>query len=46
MSIRRSNTSITHTFGNVACVALDYIKYFYYKNLFKTVHISTKVKYR
>lgn len=46
MSIRRSNTSITHTFGNVACVALDYIKSFFSEDFFKTVHISTKVAYR
>lgn len=46
MSIRKSNTSITHTFGNVACVALDYIKSFFSEDFFNTVHISTKVAYR
>ena len=46
MSIRRSNTSITHTFGNVACVALDYVKSFFSEDFFKTTHISTKVAYR
>lgn len=46
MSIRRSNTSITHTFGNVACVALDYVKSFFSQDFFNTTHISTKVAYR
>lgn len=46
MSIVTSDTSITHTFGNVACVAMDYIRSFFSDGFFKTEHISTKIAYR
>lgn len=46
MSILTANTSITHTFGNVTCVAFDYIKSFFEEDFFKTTHISTKMAYR
>jgi len=46
MSIISSETSVTHTFGNVACVALDYIKSYFPDDFFNTVHISTKMSHR
>lgn len=46
MSVSMYNSSITHTFGNVACVAMDYIKDYFSQNYFKTVHISTKMAHR
>lgn len=46
MSITMSNPSITHTFGNVACVAMDYIQSFFPENYFTKTHISTKMAHR
>ena len=46
MGITISNPSITHTFGNVACVALDYIQSFFPNNYFTKTHISTKMAHR
>lgn len=46
MSILESNASITHTFGNVACVVMDYIKQYFSEDFFKVTHISTKLAYR
>lgn len=46
MSISRYNSSITHTFGNVACVAMDYIKSYFAQGYFKTEYISTKMAHR
>lgn len=46
MSVSMYNSSITHTFGNVACVAMDYIKDYFSQNYFKTVHMSTKMSHR
>lgn len=46
MSILESNASITHTFGNVACVTMDYIKQYFTEDFFKVEHISTKLAYR
>lgn len=46
MSIIASNTSITHTFGNVACVAMNYIESYFGKDFFNVKHISTKMAYR
>ena len=46
MSIVTSDTSITHTFGNVACVAMDYIKGYFTPNFFQTEHISTRIAYK
>lgn len=46
MSITMSNPSITHTFGNVACVAIDYIQSFFPENYFTKTHISTKMAHR
>lgn len=46
MSILESNASITHTFGNVACVAMDYIKQYFAEDFFKVEHISTRLAYR
>lgn len=46
MSIIYSNGSVTHTFGNVACLAMDYIKRFFPKDFFSVEHISTKLAYR
>lgn len=46
MSILLANTSVTHTYGNVACVAIEYIKKFFPKDYFKTTHMSTKIAYK
>ena len=46
MSLTISNPSITHTFGNVACVAIDYIQSFFPSNYFTKTHISTKMANR
>ena len=46
MSVSRYNSSITHTFGNVACVAMDYIKSYFAQGYFKTEYISTKMAHR
>lgn len=46
MSVTISNPSITHTFGNVACVAIDYIQSFFPNNYFTKTHISTKMAHR
>lgn len=46
MSIITSDTSITHTFGNVACEAMEFIKSYFLDGFFQTEHISTKISYR
>ncbi|MCM1220477.1 MAG: hypothetical protein NC548_38925 [Lachnospiraceae bacterium] len=46
MSVIAASSSITHTYGNVACVALDYVKSYFTPNFFETVHMSTKMSYR
>lgn len=46
MSVTISNPSITHTFGNVACAAIDYIQSFFPNNYFNKVHMSTKMAHR
>lgn len=46
MSVSMYSSSVTHTFGNVACVAMDYVQDFFPKDYFKTVHISTKMAHR
>lgn len=46
MSIIYSNGSVTHTFGNVACVAMQYVKKFFPDDFFKVEHISTKLAYK
>lgn len=46
MSVTMSNPSITYTFGNVACVAIDYIQSFFPENYFTKTHISTKMANR
>lgn len=46
MSVVSSDTSVTHTFGNVACVAMDYIESYFPDDFFQTVHISTKMAHR
>ena len=46
MSVIQSNGSITHTFGNVSCVAMDYVKKYFADDFFKHTHISTKLAYR
>lgn len=44
MSIIRAESSISHTFGNVACAVMEYIKGEYFeKDYFQTEHISTKL---
>lgn len=46
MSIIQANASVTHTYGNVACVAMDYIKKYFSEDFFNVVHISTKLAYK
>lgn len=46
MAIIAATSSITHTYGNVACVAIDYIKSYFEPDFFETTHISTKMSYR
>lgn len=46
MAILGCNTSISHTYGNVACLVMEYIKKYFGDNYFKTQHISTKLAYR
>lgn len=46
MSVIAASSSITHTYGNVSCVAMDYIKSYFSPGYFKTNHISTKMSYR
>ena len=46
MSVIQSNGSVTHTFGNVSCVAMDYIKKYFKEDFFKRTHISTKLAYK
>lgn len=46
MSVIYANSSVTHTFGNVACLAMDYVKRFFPDDFFTVEHISTKLAYR
>lgn len=46
MSIIQANGSITHTFGNVSCVAMDYVKKYFSPDFFQHIHISTKLAYK
>lgn len=46
MSIIQSNASVTHTYGNVACVAMNYIKKYFTEDFFNVTHISTKLAYK
>lgn len=39
-------SSVMHTFGNVACVAIEYIQDFFPRDYFKTIHMSTKMAHR
>lgn len=43
MSILQADGSITHTYGNVACAVMNYIKGYFDKDFFRTTHISTKL---
>ena len=46
MSITISNPSIVHTFGNVACSAINYIESFFPEGFFTKTHIATKMAHR
>lgn len=46
VSIIHCNGSITHTFGNVSCVAMDYVRKYFANDFFKHTHISTKLAHR
>lgn len=46
MSILQANASVTHTYGNVACLAMEYIKKYFDDDFFKVTHVSTKLGYR
>lgn len=43
MSVICSNGSVTHTYGNVACEVVDYIKKLFGRDYFNATHISTKL---
>lgn len=43
MSIMQIESSVSHTFGNVACAILGYVKSFFKEDYFNTVHISTRL---
>ena len=43
MSIIQSSSSVSHTYGNVACVIMNYIQSYFDEEFFKTKHISTKL---
>lgn len=46
MSVVATTGSVTHTYGNVACVAMEYIKSYFDIDFFKTIHMSTKMSNR
>lgn len=46
MSIMQIDSSVSHTFGNVACAILGYVKSFFDEDYFKTTHISTKLAHK
>lgn len=41
-----SQTSLAHTYGNVTCQIVDYLKNMFPDNYFKTVHVSSTIAYR
>ena len=41
-----SQTSLAHTYGNVTCQVVDYIKNMFPENYFKTIHTSSTIAYR
>ena len=46
MSIMQIDSSVSHTFGNVACAILGYVKSFFQEDYFKTTHVSTKLAHK
>lgn len=43
MSIIQSSSCVSHTYGNVSCAIMDYVKSYFEEEFFKTTHISTKL---
>jgi len=41
-----SQTSLAHTYGNVTCQIVDYLKKMFPEGYFKTVHVSSTIAYR
>lgn len=41
-----SQTSLSHTYGNVTCQIVDYLKNMFPSGYFKTVHVSSTIAYR
>lgn len=41
-----SSLSVAHTYGNVTCFVLEYIKNVFNKEFFKTVHVSSTLAHR
>ena len=41
-----SQTSLAHTYGNVTCQIVDYLKNMFPSGYFKTVHVSSSIAYR
>ena len=41
-----SETSLAHTYGNVTCQIVDYLKNMFPENYFRTVHVSSTIAYR
>lgn len=41
-----SETSLSHTYGNVTCFITEYIKSLFPENYFKTIHVSSTIAYR
>lgn len=41
-----AQTSLAHTYGNMTCFIVDYIKNLFPANYFKTVHVSSTIAYK
>ena len=41
-----AQTSLAHTYGNMTCFIVDYIKRLFPQNYFKTVHVSSTIAYK
>lgn len=41
-----SQTSLAHTYGNITCQIVDYLKNMFPENYFKTIHVSSTIAYR
>lgn len=41
-----SETSLAHTYGNMACFVTEFIKSLFQPNYFRTIHVSSTIAYR